>query len=165
MKNRPILNIQKTNTYNVIEFLNILLLFGLWFLVIKNYEFIPNNIATHYSGTTPDKFNHKSSIYIILIVVTILYIVLTILTKYLHKLNYPKEVTLTNARELYQIGLGMLIVLRFSVTVIFGIGILKTIYPKLISNQHLPVLTLACVFGLILAPMIYFINKMSAIKS
>ena len=89
----------------VLEILGWLLLIVLWIIVIAKYSALPEIIPTHYdaAGNTNDT-GPKATIFLFPAIATVLFISMTLLSKYPHIFNFPRPITESNARRQYAPG-------------------------------------------------------------
>ena len=120
--NRPILKLPLTAFDLSIEVLGLLLLIGFWIFTVNFYPSLPEVIPTHFGGGgKPDGFGSKATILGLPIVSTVLYLMLTIFSRYPHKMNYSATITAENAEVQYRIMTRMIRVLKVFVLLIFWI--------------------------------------------
>jgi uncharacterized membrane protein len=128
MEPRPRLKIDLTGPDRLIETTGWLALALLWFLVLINYARLPDTIPTHFNAAgKADDFGNKSSILLLPVTGTIFFIIMTILCRFPHKLNYPANITIENARRLYTNATRMLRYLKLIIALMFSWIILKTV--------------------------------------
>jgi uncharacterized membrane protein len=142
------------------EILGWCLLVAVWILILTNYSSLPNTIPTHYNGTGQvDGFGGKSNILALPIISTILYIGLTILNRYPHIFNYPVKITQENAFRQYTTVTRLIRTLKFSIVLIFGFLVFKTIQNTKGETDGLEIWILPFTLALIIIPIIYFLIK------
>ena len=128
MKNRPKIKLKLNTTDKLIEIVGWIAVLGIWVLTIVNYFELPEIIPTHYNGTgKADGFGSRSTILVLPIISTILFIGLTVLNKYPHILNYATEITKENAVQHYANATRLLRFLKLIVVIVFGLIVLRTI--------------------------------------
>jgi uncharacterized membrane protein len=158
MEKRLQLKVQATKVDILMEWLGWLLLFGIWIMVFFNYKQLPDSIPTNYNGAgVADDFGSKLSIFSLPIVGTILFIGITVLSKYPHIFNYPTKITEENAHRQYTNATKLLKMFKLSLAIIFGLLVFITIQHALGRGQGLGTWFLPLMIVLILLPMIYFL--------
>ena len=81
--NRPILKLPLMPFDRSIEVLGLLLLIGFWIFTVNFYPSLPEIIPTHFGGGgEPDGFGSKATILGLPIVSTVLYVMLSIFSRY-----------------------------------------------------------------------------------
>ncbi|MEY2631161.1 MAG: hypothetical protein RLZZ469_2059 [Bacteroidota bacterium] len=162
VSNRPILRLSLTPFDRSVEVLGLLLLIGFWIFTVKFYPLLPEIIPTHFGGGgEPDGFGSKATILGLPIVSTVLYLMLTIFSRYPHKMNYSATITAENAEVQYRIMTRMIRVLKVFVLLIFWILDYKTVQIALGWPDVLGSWFLFLLFALLFAPIFYFLIQLS----
>ena len=85
-------------------------------------------IPVHFKITGEiDRFGHKSSLFELPLIATVLYLILTIVNRYSHLFNYMEKITVDNAKEQYKSATTLLRFVKLFVIVIFLIITYTTI--------------------------------------
>jgi uncharacterized membrane protein len=160
-KERPIVKIELTLWDKSLEMLGWFILIMFWILTILNYSNIPGTIPTHFDLTgKPDGFGDKSSIFILPVISSVLYIGMTILNRFPHIFNYPTKITNQNAERQYTIATKLIRYLKLIIVFTFStIGLMTS----LISNNKLSglgILFLPLYLVIIIIPIIYAMAKL-----
>lgn len=156
-KDRPKIKIELTKSDKILEIIALLLLVCLWIYVIYNYNSLPDIINTHFNAQgKPDGSGEKQYIFGLPGVATLMYLLVTIASKYPHTFNYTEEITEENALEEYSKTIKMNRILKIVVIGIFSYASWQTINEVDISPLFFPVMLVA-IFG----PIIYFNVKKS----
>ena len=136
MNKRPKIKLKLTKTDKILEIIGWVILFGMWIFTLTNYSELPEKIATHYNiFGKADSYGKKGTIFFLPILSTILFVGLTILTKYPHVYNnYPIEITKENAEFQYKNANRMMRLLKISVLIIFLIITYQTIKNENLSE-------------------------------
>jgi uncharacterized membrane protein len=159
---RPILKLPLTPFDLSVEVLGFLVLIGFWIFTIHFYPSLPEVIPTHFGGGgEPDGFGSKETILGLPIVSTVLYVMLTVFSRFPHKMNYTVSITETNAEMQYRIMTRMIRVLKVFVLAVFWLLDYKTVqialaWPDLLGNWFLFLL-----FAMIFGPLFYFLIQLS----
>ncbi len=162
MEEKPKLKIKLSITDKVIEIIGWLFIVIIWTLVMKSYYLLPNTIPIHYNGIgKTDGFGNKSTIFILPVIATIVFIGLSILNQFPHVFNYPTPVTSFNAMKLYTDATKMIRFLKLNIVLVFGIIIFKTIKNAYGQTDGFGIWFLPIILGLIYIPILYFLIKMS----
>ena len=73
-------------------------------LIVRAWASLPSNIPVHYGFSgQPDAWGGKTELLELPVVSVLLYLGLTLLARYPHKLNYPWTITEGNAERLYRL--------------------------------------------------------------
>ena len=140
----------------------------LWWLTISNFQGLPDSIPTHYNAAgIPDDYGPKSSVFFLPATGTILFIGITLLTRFPHIFNYPVKITPENQERQYRYALRMINFLKMSLVLIFLVIQYKTFQTSSGVAEGLGTWFLPISMGLIFIPLVIFIfiavkNKKSA---
>lgn len=160
MNKRPRIEVKLTPADKILEILGWIAVFGIWTLTLIHYFDLPEIIPTHYNGIGKvDGFGNKANILTLPIVSTVLFVGMTILNKYPHLFNYPSQITDENALRQYTNATRMIRFLKFTIVLIFGLIVFKTIENVNGNADGLGSWFLPLTFGLIFAPMAYYLTK------
>ena len=134
----------------------------LWLLFIFKYKELPEIIPTHYNiKGEVNNLGKKSTLIILPIVATIIFVGVSIVSKFPHLMNYPIEITNENAEKQYQISTRLLRILKISIVIIFSLILYSTILHTSKNSQDLGKWFLPSVLILIFIPIFYFLIKAS----
>ena len=157
---RPKIKLELTTTDKLLEIAGWFLLIVLWGFIIKNYSNLPHTIPIHYDGAGQvDGFGEKATIFILPLIASILFIGLSILNKYPHRFNYPRNITQDNAFRQYTNATRLTRCIKLIVVFIFGFIAFKTIQNAMGEAYGLGRWFLPLTMGLIFIPLIYFVIK------
>jgi uncharacterized membrane protein len=119
--NRPKLKVQKTKTEKLHDYISITV-----FVVIITYLFLmwarlPAIFPTHFNGRGEvNGWGGKASLLLVPIISLVIYIGLTVLAKYPHSFNYPREITDKDAYPQYSNARLMISWMKLELTILFG---------------------------------------------
>ncbi len=158
---RPIYKIELSLLDKLLDILGWLILLLFWLMTVLNYSNMPDTIPTHFDlSGKPDSFGNKSTIFILPILCSILFVGMTILNKFPHIFNYPTKITSRNAESQYTIATRLIRYLKLIVILTFStIGLMTS----LTANNKLSGLGigfLSVFLGLIFIPLIYSMVKL-----
>ena len=164
MQTRPIIKLQLTPLDRLLEIIGKCCIALLWILTLFAFFNMPDIVPTHFNASgQADNYGSKGTIFILPVIATNLFIVLTLLNNYPHILNYPTKITEANAVSQYTIATRMSRFLKLAVVIIFTAIALGTLLTSLhitpgLGHWFLPVFEV-----LIFLPTIYaitaFFNK------
>lgn len=159
---RPILKLPLTPFDRTVEVLGLLTLIVFWIFTINYYGLLPEVIPTHFGGGgKPDGFGSKETILGLPIVSTVLYVMLTVFSRFPHKMNYTVTITEANAEVQYRIMTRMIRVLKVFVLLVFFTLDYKTVQFALAWPDVLGKWFLLLLFTLLFAPIFYFLIQLS----
>lgn len=142
------------------EVLSFGMLLFLWLQVIKVYPDLPTIVPTHFNiNGLPDDYGSKHSIIALPLVVTILVVAISVLSRFPHIFNYPVKITPENAERQYTIALQMLRILKLMLVVVFTFLTHHTIEVALAKRTHLSKWFLPLAVILVLFPIVFYIVK------
>lgn len=160
-EDRPILKIELSLTDKLLEIFGWLILIFLWTMTLLKYSNLLETIPMHYNFTgQPDNFGNKTTIFILPILSTLLFVGMTILNKYPHVFNYPKKITNQNAERQYTIATRLIRYLKIIIVFSFSIIVLMTSHTANDKISGFGIWFLALFIGLIYISMIYAIVKL-----
>jgi len=158
MNQRPRIEMKLTNTDKIFEWIGWWLLGFFWIYVIFNYSSLPDTIPIHYNFKGEvDGYGTKSSIFLLPILGTIIFIGMTILNKYPHVFNYPVKITTENAEKQYVSATRLIRYLKLAVLFIFLLIILNTLQIDSNSDSKVSFWILPAALVLIFIPLILYI--------
>src|SRR5690554_7451042 len=120
MSSHPKIKIKRSKSDWVLEILSYLLLMIFWIVIIVSFKYLPAEIPTHYNGRgQADAFGDKETIFMLPVIATLLFILLTVVGNYPHTFNYAVEITKENAEKQYKNAVWLMRILRVLITLIF----------------------------------------------
>ena len=141
------------------------LLAFLWGIVIFNYSDMPHTIPTHFSiSGKPDNYGNKNFLFFLPVIGTILFLGMTLLTRFPQKFNYPVKIAEEIAERQYINAIRAINYFKFIILLLFlliSAGIIQTAYDNSsgIGRCFLPLLLV-----LVIIPVIYFIIRSIRMK-
>lgn len=158
---RPVLKIKRTLTDKLLEVGGWVILALLWVVLILKYTNIPDTIPTHYNITgKPDGFGNKTTIFLLPILGTILFVGMTILNNFPHIFNYPTKITNQNAERQYTIATKLIRYLKFIIILTFSTIVFMVFLSANDQLSGLGIWFIPVFLGLIFIPLIYAIVKL-----
>lgn len=165
MENRPKIEIKLTQTDKVIEAIGYLILVVFWINSIVSFPSLPENIPIHFNGLGEvDNYGPKTSIFLLPIIGTLLFIILTFLNKNPENFNYNVEITEENAEKYYKISTRLIRYLKLIVLLIFLLIDYETIQTSKGNSEGLGIWFLPFTIGMFLIPIIYIFYKSYTLK-
>ena len=164
MEVRPKITLKLTKVDTVLEGLCLIILTLLWTGTIAGFSKLPGQIPSHFNAAgEADDFSNKSTIFILPMVATILYLGMTIINRYPHIYNYPATVTSENARRLYTSATRLIRTLKLGLVIIFSGIVLLTYKSVFTEGDGLGTWFLPAALTLMFVPtLIYLLKKPTA---
>ena len=155
---RPKLKIQLSPMDQVFELLGWGVLLALWVWTGTSYSSLPDSIPTHFNAAgEADGFGRKASIVGLPVIVTLLYIGLTLLNRFPHIFNFPTPITQDNALRQYTNATRMIRNLKLILVLVFAGISFQTIKQANGEAAGLGVWFLPVTLGAIFLPLLYFV--------
>ena len=125
---RPRIKLKLNNADKAVEVIGWFSVFYLWYLVIANYNILPDIIPIHHNiAGEIDNFGEKSNILTLPLIATIFYIGLTVLNRFPHIFNYLDKITEKNALIQYTMATRMIRYSKLMFVFTFGLIVIETI--------------------------------------
>ncbi|QBZ98662.1 DUF1648 domain-containing protein [Flavobacterium sangjuense] len=154
----PEIRIPLTTAGKIIEAIGLLLLVSFWYFTLSSYSQLPDIIPTHFrTNNVVDGYGNKWNIIMLPIIATILYLGLTIVARFPHKMNHLVTITEANARKQYSIITEMFRILKIAIVIVFFLIAFETVQIALGLPDVLEKWFLLIVFTLVFAPIFYFL--------
>ena len=146
-----------------------LLLAGLWGLALFAYAKLPSTIPTHFNGAgLADGFGPKATLLLLPMLATLLYVVITAVSKVLNKsphlLNYPVTITPGNAAAQYANAAHLVGALKIVLVAVFILLVFRNYAVASGQASGLGTWFLPLVLAMIFVPMSYFVVKAFRLK-
>lgn len=162
VQSNPKIAIPLTPSDKIVEIVGLVILAAFWYFTLFHYNQLPEIIPTHFTNNGEvDGYGGKWTIIFSPVIATILYLGITLASRFPHKLNYAVEITPENAKKQYTIFTGLLRILKIAVLLIFFMLDYQTIQlalglPSLFGKSFMLI-----VFTLLFAPIFYFLIQSS----
>lgn len=119
-ENRPVIHIPYSNFEKVIEAISIITIAVAAWIIFKYYKVLPEIIPKHFGlSGVPDGFGHRKSLIFFFIVTCVIYLGLTILSRFPNVYNYPILITKENAEFQYKNARIMLNTIKVEIIIFF----------------------------------------------
>jgi uncharacterized membrane protein len=156
----------KKDLFDII--IDVITITGLIILIVYPFLFyntLPEKIPTHFDiNGYADAFGNKNSIFTLPVIGVIIFLLLYVLSKFPHILNYPVEVTDNNAENLYRYAIKMLKIINLTTVWLFAyINYQNILIAQIKIDKINEYVILIFVFVFSLIPL-YYIVKMSRIN-
>ncbi len=126
--NRPKLKLKLSKADKILELGGWLALTYLWGTAIANFNSLPQIIPTHYDGLGKvNNYGNRGFIFMLPIIGTIIFTVMTLLNKSPHIFSYSSIITTDNAKPQYTNATRVLRYIKLLVLVMFCFIVYKTV--------------------------------------
>lgn len=143
-----------------LEKASIVLLLFFWGFTLFAYLKLPDIIPTHFNFKgIVDAYGNKFTLFMLPSIATIIYVVISILIRNPHVLNYPTAITSTNAAIQYSYATRLLRFIKIAILFIFAATSLVTYLAATGIISSLGKVFLPLVLSLIIFPTIYYVRK------
>jgi len=160
MYTRPKIKLQLSAFDKALQATGYFMIIFLWGFTIYAYFNLPDRIPTHFNFSgRPDSYGSKISIIVLPIVSTVIFFLLTFLSKYPHVFNYAAVITEENAEQQYTYGTRMLRFLKLAVIINFTLINVFTYFTAIGKSNGLAAWFLPFMLGMIIIPVSFFIYK------
>lgn len=159
MEERPVIKLEWTFVDRLLEITGGVAIMVLWILVIVKYPGLPDTIPTHFNALGQvDGYGGKVTLLILPIIVTVIFIGLTILNRFPHVFNFPVSITQDNALKQYTNATRFIRYLKLVIVLIFGIMAFNMIQNAEGKANGMGIWVLPLMLGLIFIPLIIYIS-------
>jgi uncharacterized membrane protein len=160
METRPKINLNLTSTDRIIEIAGWLALAFIWIITLFHYRNLPDTIPSHFNvAGQADGFGPKTSIFILPVLGTILFIGLTILNRFPQVFNYPVKLTPENVANQYMMATRLIRYLKLAILAIFAIILWLSSYAAIHQTNSIGIWLLPTMMIMIFVPIGYYIYK------
>lgn len=157
---RPRFKPELTISDRFVESAGWLVLIIMWVFVIASYSKLPEIIPSHFNAAgEPDDTGSKKFIFILPVIGSFIFFLLTVLQNYPHAFNYPVKLTAKNANTQYTIAIRMIRHLKLIILVVFGLITLFTLMTALGESEGLGIWFLPLFLIAVFGPITYYIVK------
>lgn len=159
MEERPVIKLEWTFLDRILEITGGVALMVLWILVIVKYSGLPDTIPTHFNALGQiDGYGGKVTLLILPIIVTVIFIGLTILNRFPHVFNFAVSITHENALKQYTNATRFIRYLKLVIVLIFGIIAFNMVQNAQGNAEGMGIWVLPLMLGLIFIPLIIYIG-------
>lgn len=155
---RPSLKIKKATIDYFLEFGALIVLISTWGFTIYHFNKLPDIIATHFDlNGKPNGFGSKNTIWLLPIIITLVFILISVLNRYPHKFNYLTKITEQNAHKQYRLASRSLRIILFNITLLFAFITFKEIDGAYTKSSALEWWFIPLLLGSTIIPTFYMI--------
>ena len=158
MEERPKIRLELTGIDKIIELFGWFFVLVLWVYTMVNFSKLPDTIPTHFNAMgEADDFGEKASILALPIIATIVFVGISILSRFPHIFNYPVNITKENAQRQYKIATRLMRYVNLIVVLIIGYITFTSIQSAKGQTGGLGAWFLPVSLGVVFIPIIYYI--------
>jgi uncharacterized membrane protein len=162
---QPVLILSKTSTEKILDGFSVLVILSTFAYLAYVWTLIPERIPIHINGQgKEDGWGNKYSLILLPVMTLILYIGLTVLSKYPHTFNYPYKITDENANRQYVNARLFMHCLKMLIVVMFGFVEWTLIQIAWGKSFALNMWVFSIVLIFILGTIIYFVIRSIKLK-
>jgi uncharacterized membrane protein len=161
---RPVLQIPKSSLEIGLEAAAALGMLTMFYVTIKSWPLLPETIPHHFGASgKPDAWGSKWTLWLLPGISLVLYIGLTVLSRYPHIYNYPWPITEKNAAAQYHLARTLIAALKAEIVLIFAYLLQQAIQVALGKAEGLGIAFLPIFLILIFGTIgIYFVKANQA---
>ena len=160
MQTRPKITLQRTQFDKTVETTGQVLLILLWLVTMIAFFTSPETIPTHYNASGQvDNYDGKTTLFILPVIASIIFIGITKLNKYPHIFNYAVTITEENAESHYSVATRMLRILKLVCVLVFFLIALFTWLITMNKVTSFGKWFLPFALSLVIIPVGYFLIK------
>lgn len=162
---RPKLNIPKSSLEQILGFISVLEVLITWLYLVVSWSELPEKIPTHFDLLgRADSWGGRGAILIAPIFMSVLYIILTIPSRFPESFNYIVNITEENARRQYQNARTLIVWLRTEITFMFLYLEWQSIQVSINKSIGLGVWFLPVFFIILFGTLVVYIRRMLRLK-
>lgn len=157
---RPKVKIELAALDKTMEVCCLILLIAYWAFVLYAFNNMPEEIPTHFNASGEvDSTGGKDNVWLLPVITTIMYILLTLLNRVPHIFNYPVEINEENASFQYALAMRLVRTMKLIIVLIFfAIAVLMFLVAKgILVGTGILVIILITVLPLI--PVVFYFQK------
>lgn len=148
---QPKIKVPATKWERLSNLLSVILIIVTCTYVFQKFDSLPETIPTHFNARgVPDGWGSKSTLFIVPIISTVLFIFLYFLNKVPHIYNLPVKITEENAAQIYPLARTMMAVFNFEMVAILS----YTTWEIIQAAQGNSVLGVWFIVGVFLIPLV-----------
>ncbi|NCI45181.1 DUF1648 domain-containing protein [Sediminibacterium soli] len=157
---RPRIQLTQTKADRVLEWSGIALLLCLWAFAVFAYSRLPDIIPTHFNFKgVADRSGNKRSIFILPLIGSFLFFLLTLINRFPHIFNYPVSITGANAVRQYTLATRLIRYLKTLLLVLFLIILVYTYFIATGINIHMGTWLIPIIIVFMFVPVLFFVVR------
>jgi uncharacterized membrane protein len=162
---RPKIKVEKTNLERILGIVSFVMVVMLWVYLFMSWPSIPDKIPAHFSFLGEvDSWGSKISLIAFPIIMTVLYLMLTILSAFPQYYNYAVVITAENAAAQYENARTFMLWLALQLVAVFTYITCAMIQVGLGNTKGLGLWFLPLFLVVMFGTIAYYIRKMIILK-
>jgi uncharacterized membrane protein len=162
---RPSIKVEKTNLERILGIVSFVMVVMLWMYLFLCWSSIPDKIPSHFGVLGKvDSWGSKSSLIALPIVMTVLYLMMTILSAFPQWYNYTVAITVENAEAQYENARTLMLWITLEIVAVFSYITWATVQVGLGNAKGLGLWFLPVFLVAIFGTIAYYIRKMNKLK-
>lgn len=160
IKDRPRHMIPLSVVDRVVEGVTAIVLLAITVIFLFRYPSVDDKVVMHYDLTgNIDRMGDKSGVFFFFGILILIYVGMTFAQRFPHSFNYLTEITEENAKRQYTTAVKMIRWLKLMMVVLFSFIILKTIFPRDISDEFFFTVIITFIAATFIQMIGYFIKS------
>ncbi|GAB1443385.1 hypothetical protein MASR2M39_22250 [Ignavibacteriales bacterium] len=160
IKDRPRHIIPLSVVDRVVEGVTAIVLLAITVIFLFRYPSVDDKVVMHYDLTgNIDRMGDKSGVFFFFGILILIYVGMTFAQRFPHSFNYLTEITEENAKRQYTTAVKMIRWLKLMMVVLFSFIILKTIFPRDISDEFFFAVIITFIAATFIQMIGYFIKS------
>lgn len=160
IKDRPRHIIPLSVVDRVVEGVTAIVLLAITVIFLFRYPSVDDKVVMHYDLTgNIDRMGDKSRVFFFFGILILIYVGMTFAQRFPHSFNYLTEITEENAKRQYSTAVKMIRWLKLMMVVLFSFIILKTIFPRDISDEFFFAVIITFIAATFIQMIGYFIKS------
>jgi uncharacterized membrane protein len=128
MRNKPVRKVERAWWEKLVDIISFCILFVSFIYIIFVWNDLPEKMPIHFNFSgEADNWGGRGSILIFPFVSAVLFIFMTVASKFPHIHNFPIKVTEENAERLYSISNKLLTILKLEMIIFMAIGTYQSV--------------------------------------
>lgn len=157
IEERPRLKIKPELSDRLIEMLAWGSLILHWLLILTQYADLPAEIPAHFdSKGNVDGYSHKSMLFFLPALVSLILTGLTLLNRHPHKFNFPVTITPENAERQYRLACRFLRFIQLFISLMFGLISISILGAATGEKMFSAILVLPVILAFSFIPMVLY---------
>lgn len=154
------IKIKDSKLVQMFNYVGIIILVAIWTMTLLNYSTLPDLVPVHFDfNGNPDKMGGKELVLVLPLICSVLFIALSMLSRYPHRFNYIVKITEENVEKQYSNALNMTAYLKLLMVVVCGYIELQMIRQSRGTLAGLGQWFAPLFIALFLLPTLYFMKE------
>jgi len=160
LEKRPKIKIEMTLTDKFLEVIGWSAAVLLWAMTAVYFTHLPENIPSHFNfAGKADDYGGRFTVFLLPVIGTVLFVLLTVLNKYPHIFNYPVKITPENALKNYSMAARFIRYLKFALLLLFIFINYFTIQTAMGESSGLGIWIHVIMILFLIVPLIFYVIK------